>query len=150
MPKIQILPFAVSNRTECPSVSTPHTQPPFFKYNPSPTNFCTPVLARLLKEPTPKASESVHCVGFRWPKTTILGKFWQFWALLYRPLIPMRVKFGMLEQTQGLHLPAKFHLNVFIVSASNGQKPQFWTNFDIFGGSSIDDLLPMWAKFGVL
>jgi len=30
----------------------------------------------------------------------------------------MRAKFGVLEQTQGLHLQAKFHLNVFIVSAS--------------------------------
>jgi len=29
----------------------------------------------------------------------------------------------VLEQTQGLHLPAKFHLNVPIVSASGGQKP---------------------------
>jgi len=32
-------------------------------------------------------------------------------------------KFGVLEQTQRLHLQAKFHLNVFIVSASGGQKP---------------------------
>ena len=55
-----------------------------------------------------------------------------------------------LEQTQGLHLPAKFHLNVFIVSASGGQKLQFWANFDSFGGSCIDALLPMRAKFGVL
>jgi len=39
----------------------------------------------------------------------------------------------VLEQTQGLHLQAKFHLNVFIVSASGGQKPQFCANFDIFG-----------------
>ena len=62
----------------------------------------------------------------------------------------MRAKFGVLEQTQGLHLPAKFHLNVFIVSASNGQRPQFWTNFDIFGGSCIDPLSPMRAKFGEL
>jgi len=45
----------------------------------------------------------------------------------------MLAKFGVLEQTQGLHLPAKFRLNVFIVSASDGQKPQFWANFDIFG-----------------
>ena len=30
-------------------------------------------------------------------------------------------------------LYAKFHLNVFIVSASGGQKPQFWANFDILG-----------------
>ena len=28
-------------------------------------------------------------------------------------------------------LYAKFHLNVFIVSASGGQKLQFWANFDI-------------------
>ena len=44
----------------------------------------------------------------------------------------MRAKFGVLEQTQGLRLQAKFHLNVFIVSASGGQQPQFWANFDIF------------------
>ena len=54
------------------------------------------------------------------------------------------------EQTQGLHLQAKFHLNVFIVSASGGQKPQFWTNFDTLGGSGTDHLLPMRVKFGVL
>ena len=46
----------------------------------------------------------------------------------------MRAKFGVLEQTQGLHLQAKFHLNVFIVAASGGQKPQFLANFDILGG----------------
>jgi len=34
-------------------------------------------------------------------------------------------KFGVLKQTQGLHLHAKFHLNVFIVSASGGQKHNF-------------------------
>jgi len=62
----------------------------------------------------------------------------------------MRVKFGVLEQTQGLHLPAKFHLNVFIVSASGGQKPQFLANFDISGGSCTEPVLPMTAKFGVL
>jgi len=49
------------------------------------------------------------------------------------PLLPMSVKFGVLEHTQGLHLHAKFHLNVFIVSASGGQKPHFWANFDIWG-----------------
>jgi len=31
------------------------------------------------------SSESVHCFGFRWPKTTILDKFWHFLGLLYRP-----------------------------------------------------------------
>ena len=62
----------------------------------------------------------------------------------------MRAKFGGLKQTQYLHLPTKFHLNVFIVSASGGQQLQFWANYDIFGGSCIDPLLPMKAKFGVL
>jgi len=62
----------------------------------------------------------------------------------------MRAKFGVLEQTEGLHLQAKFHLNVFIVSASGGQKPQFWANFDIFGAPVPTPLLPMRAKFGVL
>ena len=63
------------------------------------------------------------------------------------PLLPMRVKFGSLEQTHGLHVQAKFHLNVFIVSDSSGQKPQFWANFDNFGGSCTDPLLPIRAKF---
>ena len=62
----------------------------------------------------------------------------------------MRAKFGVLEQTPGLHLQAKFHLNVFIVSASGGQKPQFWANFDIFWGSCTNPLLPMRAEFGVI
>jgi len=62
----------------------------------------------------------------------------------------MRAKFGVLEQTQGLHFQAKFHLNVFTVSASGGQKPQFWVNLDIFEGSCTDPLSPMSAKFGEL
>jgi len=62
----------------------------------------------------------------------------------------MRAKFGVLEQTQGLHLQATFHLNVFIVSASGSQKPQFLANFDIFGDSCTDPLLLMRAEFGGL
>ena len=62
----------------------------------------------------------------------------------------MSTKFGMLEQTQGLHLHAKFYLNVFIVSDSGGQKPQFCANFDIFGGSRTVPILPMRVKFGML
>ena len=45
------------------------------------------------------------------------------WGLLYRTqFILMRVKFCVLEETQGIHLHTKFHVNVF------------WTNFDIGGG----------------
>ena len=86
-----------------------------------------------------------------------MAKKAQFWANFDTfgrsctdPLLPMRAKFGGLEQTQGLHLPAKFHLNVFIVSAPDGQKPQFWADFDTFGRSCTDPLLPMRAKYGVL
>ena len=78
------------------------------------------------------------------------GQFLIFGGLLYRPILTTRAKFGVLELTLGLHLQAKFHLNVFIVSVSGGQKPQFWANFDIFGGSSTNPLLPMRAKVGVL
>ena len=49
------------------------------------------------------------------------------------PLSLTRGKFGVLEQTQGLHLHAKFHLNEFIVSVFNGQKPEFWANCDFWG-----------------
>jgi len=45
----------------------------------------------------------------------------------------MRAKFGVLKQTERLHLRAKFHLNMFIESASGGQKPEFWANFDFWG-----------------
>ena len=45
----------------------------------------------------------------------------------------MKIKFGVLKQTDRLHLQAEFHLNVFIVSPYGGQKPQFWANFDIWG-----------------
>ena len=84
-----------------------------------------------------------------------LAKKPQFWANFgiwegYRtdPLLPMKVKFGVLEETQGLYLHAKFHLNVFIVSASGGQKPQLW-GILTFWRLLYRPLLPMRAKFGV-
>ena len=65
-------------------------------------------------------------------KPQFLANF-DFLGLMYRPLLLMRVKFGVLKQTERLHLHAKFHLNVFIVSASGGQKRQFWANFYFWG-----------------
>ena len=56
--------------------------------------------------------------------------FWQiltFGGSCTDPLLPMRVKFGVLQ------LYAKFHPNVFIALATGGQKPQFLANFDIWG-----------------
>ena len=79
------------------------------------------------------SSECVHCVAFRWPKTTILGKFRIFGGSCTGSLLPIRLKFGVLKQTGCLHLCAKFRLKMFIVSASSGQKPQFWANFDFWG-----------------
>jgi len=61
----------------------------------------------------------------------------------------MRAKFGVLEQTLGLHLHAKFHLNVFIVSASGGHNFGQILTFG-GGGSCTDPLLQMRAKSGVL
>ena len=61
------------------------------------------------------------------------GQLLIFGGLLYPPPFTARAKFGVIEQTQGLHFQAKFHLNVFIVSTSGGQKPPFWANFDSWG-----------------
>jgi len=83
-------------------------------------------------------------------KTQFLANFDILGGSCTDPLLPMRAKFGVLQQTQGLHLQAKFHLNVFIVSVSGGQKPQFLANFDTFGGCCTDALLPMRAKFSAL
>ena len=63
------------------------------------------------------------------------GQIFTFGSSCTDRLLPwaMKVKFGALEQTERLHLRAKFNLNVFIVSPSGGQKPQFWANFEISG-----------------
>ena len=45
-------------------------------------------------------------------------------------------------------LHAKFHVNVFIVSASGGQKAQFGA-IGTVGGSRTDPFLPTRDKFGV-
>ena len=45
------------------------------------------------------------------------------------PLLPMRAKFGALQQTNGVRLRAKFRIDQFILSPSGGEKPQFLPNF---------------------
>jgi len=91
------------------------------------------------------SSECVHCVGFRWLKTTILGQFWYFWGLLYRS--PFTDEDQILcagadpRSTFTRQIPSEcVHCSL---SASGGQKPQFWANFDILGDSCTDPLLPM-------
>ena len=55
----------------------------------------------------------------------------------------------MLEQTQGLHLDAKFHLNAFIVSASDGKNHNVGQILT-FWGLLYRPPLPSRAKFVVL
>jgi len=57
------------------------------------------------------------------------GQILTFWKLLYRSPFTDEAKFGVLDQTQGLHLQVKFHLNMFIVSASGRR----WPKTTIFG-----------------
>ena len=45
----------------------------------------------------------------------------------------MRAKFGVLEQTQGVHLQAKFHLNVFLCRLLVAKNHNFSAHFDILG-----------------
>ena len=75
--------------------------------------------------------------------------FWQmltFGGLLYRPHLVDGVKFGVLKQTERLHLHAKFNLNVFILSASGGQSTQFWANFDCWGASRSVYSIALWRR----
>jgi len=44
-------------------------------------------------------------------KTTILGKFWHFGGSCTDPLLPMRAKFAVLQQTQRLHSRTKLDKN---------------------------------------
>ena len=81
----------------------------------------------------------VHCVGIRWPKPQYWANF-DTWGHFvkggrYRSLLsplPVRAKFGVLEQTHGMHSRVKFRLDWFIVSSSGGENPQFlpffWTS----------------------
>ena len=82
-------------------------------------------------------------------KTTILGKFWHFGGSCTDELLPMRIKFGVLQQAEGLHWHAKFYLNVFLCRlpvAKNHNFGQILT----FWGLLYRPLWPMRAKFGVL
>jgi len=63
-------------------------------------------------------------------KTTTLGKFWHLGYSCTDPLLPMRAKCGMLEQTHGLCLNAKFHLDRHILSPSGGENPKFYHFID--------------------
>jgi len=58
-------------------------------------------------------------------KPQFLANFDSFGGSCTNPLLLMRAKSGVLEQIQGLHLQAKFHLNVLIVSAPVAKNHNF-------------------------
>ena len=72
------------------------------------------------------SSESVHCIGFQCPKTTILGKFWLLGGSCTDPLLPMRAKSGVLQLTHSRRLRVKICLDQFILLPSGGEKTQFF------------------------
>jgi len=97
------------------------------------------------------SSECVICVGFRWPKTTILGRFWHIWGLLYRPPFidegqlltfegaPVAIHYyhdGQIWcpiEDHGIRLSAKFRHDRFILSSCGGEKSHFLPVFLDFG-----------------
>ena len=46
-------------------------------------------------------------------------------------LLPLRTKFSVLEHTRGVRLPAKFRLDLFIMSPPSGEKPKFLPFFGL-------------------
>ena len=75
---------------------------------------------KILRLSVPATRKAIDCattlpltvpVGFRWPKTTILGKFWHLGNSCTNPLLPMRAKFGVRPDW-------------YILSPSGSEKPQ--------------------------
>ena len=58
-------------------------------------------------------------------KNTILGKFLHLGDSGGDFLLPVRAKFGVLEQSHGIRIRAKFCLDRFILSACGGETPKF-------------------------
>jgi len=54
-----------------------------------------------------------------------------FWGSCTQPPLLKKDKFGVLEQTQGLRLHAKFCLNGFILSPSGNKNPQILPFFGL-------------------
>jgi len=81
--------------------------------------------------------------AFGGQKPQFLANFDIFGGSCTDTLLMTRAKFGVLEQTHGVRLPANFRLDRFILSPSGGEKPQFlpffWTSVylvvSLFGSS---------------
>jgi len=96
---------------------------------------------------------SVHCVAHVGQKNSKTTKMSQFIPNLHilggscaHPPLLIWSKFDRKQQTHGLCLYAEFHLNMFVVSSSKEEKPQFL----IFWGYCIQQPLPKTAKLGML
>ena len=62
------------------------------------------------------------------------GQFLTFFGAAVPTLLPIRAKFGELQQTRGLRFRAKFRLDRFILSFCAGEKTQFLPFFALFFG----------------
>jgi len=60
------------------------------------------------------------------------GANFDIWGLLYPAPLPIRAKFGVLEQTDGIRLSAKFSLGRFILSPSGNEKHQILLFFGTY------------------
>ena len=70
----------------------------------------------------------VHCLDFRWQKNNNIWQILTFGGSVPTPFTDDgQIWCARADPRSTLH--AKYHLNVLIVSASGGQKPQFWANF---------------------
>jgi len=83
------------------------------------------------------SSGSVYCVARAGQKNVKISQFRPTFHILWRILWPshytIQANFGKRQQTHRLHLHTIFHLNLFIVSPSRNEKPQFWANVDTCG-----------------
>ena len=74
------------------------------------------------------------CSVYRLPvaKNHDFGKFWHFVGSYSDPIVPLRVKFAALQETDGIHLCTEFRIDGYILAPSGGKKPQcfaiFWTS----------------------
>jgi len=86
------------------------------------------------------SSECVHCVSFRWPKTTILGKILTFLGLLYRPPFTNEGQIWCAIADPWSTLTCQISSRSFILSPSGGKKKQFLPYFATFWKSAFSDV----------
>ena len=77
------------------------------------------------------------------------GQILTFWGLLYRPPFTDEGQFWCARAESRSTLTGRISYECVHCVGFRWPKKQFWANFDIFGSSCTDPVLPMRAKFGV-